>query len=93
MKREFGEKRKNFFDFFQFRLFEFFLCFSSDFFRKNFERKSRKEKKRKIKFVLYITFFVFYFHNVWESTDKKHFEHLMLCITVSSGENVIAVFG
>ena len=40
-------KEKNFFDFFQFRLFEFFLCFSSDFFSKKFwEKKSKREKEK-----------------------------------------------
>ena len=40
-------KEKNFFDFFQFRLFEFFLCFSSDFFSKKFwEKKSKSEKEK-----------------------------------------------
>ena len=40
-------KEKNFFDFFQFSLFEIFLCFSSDFFSKKFwEKKSKREKEK-----------------------------------------------
>ena len=40
-------KEKNFFDFFQFSLFEIFLCFSSDFFSKKFwEKKSKSEKEK-----------------------------------------------
>ena len=40
-------KEKNFFDFFQFRLFEFFLCFSSEIFSKKiWEKKSKSEKEK-----------------------------------------------